>query len=159
MFRELRRSKQQVSVEACKKVLSEESRAAFSVIGQDGYPYTVPINFYYEESDNRIYFHGAKEGHKIDAIKNCDKVCLTTWNQGYKKEESWEWNPTSVVVFGRVKLIDDINIMKEPLKKLGLKYYPTLAEVEEEMSSSSMDHVQMFAIDIEHMTGKLVNEK
>ena len=86
MFRKMRRFKQQVSDMECKKILTEEKRAAFSVIGDEGYPYTIPINFYYDEKDNCIYFHGAKEGHKIDAIKKCDKVCFSTWNQGFKKD-------------------------------------------------------------------------
>ena len=46
MFREMRRFKQQITTEECKKVLKEEKRAAFSVIGDEGYPYTIPINFY-----------------------------------------------------------------------------------------------------------------
>lgn len=85
MFREMRRFKQQVSQDECKKILKDEKRAAFSVIGDEGYPYTIPINFYYEEADHTIYFHGAREGHKMDAIQKCNKVCLTTWNQGFKK--------------------------------------------------------------------------
>ena len=97
MFREMRRFKQQVSQDECKKILKDEKRAAFSVIGDEGYPYTIPINFYYEEADHTIYFHGAREGHKMDAIQKCNKVCLTTWNQGFKKEGHWEWNATSVV--------------------------------------------------------------
>lgn len=107
MFREMRRFKQQVTTEECKKVLKEEKRATFSVIGDDGYPYTIPINFYYDKEDNNIYFHGAKEGHKVDAMNRCDKVCLTVWNQGFKKEGHWEWNPTSVVVFGNVKPVTE----------------------------------------------------
>lgn len=86
MFREMRRFKQQVTTEECKKILKEEKRAAFSVIGDDGYPYTIPINFYYDKEDNNIYFHGAKEGHKVDAMNRCHKVCLTVWNQGFKKK-------------------------------------------------------------------------
>ena len=57
MFREMRRFKQQVSQDECKKILKDEKRAAFSVIGDEGYPYTIPINFYYEEADHTIYFH------------------------------------------------------------------------------------------------------
>lgn len=90
MFRPMRRIKQQVSDEECIRILKEEKRAALSVIGDDGYPYTVPIDFYYDESDGRIYLHCAKTGHKIDAIKKCDKVCFTVWNQGYKTEGNWE---------------------------------------------------------------------
>lgn len=159
MFRRMRRFKQQISDEECKKILETEKRAAFSVIGDDGYPYTVPINFYYDENDKKIYFHGAKEGHKIDAMKKCNKVCFTVWNQGFKKEGRWEWNSTSVVVFGKVELVADKNVAEDRLRRLAIKYYPTVDEVEEEMKSSAANRVQMFEIEIEQMTGKLVNEK
>ena len=154
----MRRFKQAVPEEECKKILTEEKRGTFSVIGDDGYPYSIPINFYYDERDNRIYFHGAKEGHKVDAIKNCDKVCFTTWNQGFKKEGSWEWNVTSVIIFGKAKLIQDREVTEDRVRKLALKYYPTKEEAEIELVRG-IDRVQLFAIDIEHMTGKLVNEK
>ena len=133
MFREMRRFKQQITTEECKKVLKEEKRAAFSVIGDDGYPYTIPINFYYDEADNIIYFHGAKEGHKVDAMNRCDKICLTVWNQGFKNEGHWEWNPTSVVVFGKVKPVTEKNIFEDRLRKLAAKYYPNIDEIEKEM--------------------------
>ena len=142
-----------------KKILKDEKRAAFSVIGDEGYPYTIPINFYYEEADHTIYFHGAREGHKMDAIQKCNKVCLTTWNQGFKKVGHWEWNATSVVVFGKAELITDTKIIEDRLQKLAEKYYPTVEEVEKEMNGSARSRVQLFAIRIEHMTGKLVNEK
>lgn len=159
MFRKMRRFEQQVSAGECKAILRDEKRAAFSVIGDDGYPYTIPIDFYYDEGDGKIYFHGAKEGHKIDAIRKCSKVCLCVWNQGFKKEGHWEWNVTSVVVFGKAELVTDPAIIEDRLIKLGVKYYPTMDEVEEEMSSPAAERVQVFAIEIEHMTGKLVNEK
>ena len=130
MFREMRRFKQQVSQDECKKILKDEKRAAFSVIGD-----------------------------KMDAIQKCNKVCLTTWNQGFKKEGHWEWNATSVVVFGKAELITDTKIIEDRLRKLAEKYYPTVEEVEKEMNGSARSRVQLFAIRIEHMTGKLVNEK
>lgn len=159
MFRRMRRAGQQVSEDACKAVLEQEKRAAFSVIGDDGYPYTVPIDFYYDEQENKIYFHGAKEGHKADAIRRCDKVCFAVWNQGFKKEGRWEWNATSVVVFGRVKLVTDPAVKEEKLRSLASKYYPTADEVEKEMTGPGFGQVQLFAIEVEQMTGKLVNER
>lgn len=159
MFRPMRRFKQQVSDEECKRILKEEKRAAFSVIGDNGYPYTVPVDFYYDEEDNCVYLHGAKSGHKIDAINNCDKVCFATWNLGFKTENNWEWNSTSVVIFGKAKFVKNRELLEDRLRKLALKYYPTKEEVDEEMKSPGMNAVQMIVIDIEHMTGKLVNEK
>ena len=91
-------------------------------------------------------------------MNRCDKVCLTVWNQGFKKEGHWEWNPTSVVVFGKVKSVTENNIFEDRLRKLAAKYYPTTDEIEEEMERSAL-RTQLFAIQIEHMTSKLVNEK
>ena len=62
MFRQMRRFKQEVSQEECKRILSTEKRGTLSVIGDDGYPYCVPVNFYFEEGEGKIYFHCAKEG-------------------------------------------------------------------------------------------------
>ena len=159
MFRRMRRAGQQVSEDACKAVLEQEKRAAFSVIGDDGYPYTVPIDFYYDGQENKIYFHGAKEGYKEDAFRRCDKVCFAVWNQGFKKEGRWEWNATSVVVFGRVKLVTDPAVKEEKLRNLASKYYPTADEVEKEMTGPGFGQAQLFAIEVEQMTGKLVNER
>jgi len=154
----MRRFKQAVSEAECKAILKEEKRGVFSVIGDEGYPYSLPINFIYDEEEGRIYFHGAKEGHKVDAIRSCDKVCFTTWDKGFKKEGHWEWNVTSVIVFGRARLIEDRALTEEKARKLALKYFPTAEEAEEELGRS-INRMQLFAIDIEHMTGKLVNEK
>ena len=125
----------------------------------EGDIYIVPVNYgYLYDEQYTFYFHGAKEGHKADAVNRCDKVCLTVWNQGFKKEGHWEWNPTSVVVFGKVKPVTENNIFEDRLRKLAAKYYPTTDEIEEEMERSA-SRTQLFAIKIEHMTGKLVNEK
>ncbi len=158
MFRKMRRFKQQVSEEECAKILTEEKCAVLSVIGDEGYPYSVPVNFYYDEAENAIYIHGAKSGHKIDAIKTCDKVCFTTWNQGFITEGSWEYNPTSVIAFGRAKILNEISEIEKPLRALATKYFPTADLVEKEFNSPSIKAVQLIKIEIEHMTGKLVNE-
>ena len=74
----MRRFKQQVSEEACIEVLKNTKRGVLSVIGDDGYPYGMPINHYYSQEDGKLYFHGAKAGHKIDAIKACDSKGVET---------------------------------------------------------------------------------
>ena len=76
MFRKMRRFKQELNETECKKILKNEVRGVLSVIGDDGYPYGLPIDYWYDEIENHIYFHGAKEGHKLDAIKKCNKVSL-----------------------------------------------------------------------------------
>ncbi len=158
MFRKIRRIKNEIPVEEAKILLRNNKRAAFSVNGDDGYPYTIPINFYYDEDENRIYLHGAKKGHKIESIKANDKICFTTWNDGYLEDGDWAFHVSSCVVFGRAKLIEDRNITEEKVRRLALKYYPTVEEVEEGIKRH-IDGVQLVAIEIEHISGKKVHEK
>ena len=69
MFREMRRFKQVLSQEECIEVLKNEPRGVLSLIGEDGYPYGIPMDHWYCEEDGKLYFHCAKEGHKLDAVK------------------------------------------------------------------------------------------
>lgn len=158
MFRPIRKTKNEIPVEDAKALLRNNTRAAFSVNGDDGYPYTIPVNFYYDEDDNIIYFHSAKKGHKIDSIKANDKVCLTTWNDGYLEDGDWAFHVSSCVVFGRARLIEDRKITEDKVRKFARKYYPSAEEVEEEIKRS-IAGVQLVAIEIEHISGKKVHEK
>ena len=158
MFRKMRRYAQEVSAEACEKVLTTAKRGVLSVMGDDGYPYGIPMNFFYDPKTREIYFHGAKEGHKVDAIKACDKVCFTAWDEGFRKEGDWAWNVTSVISFGRAYFVEDDARKIEILNALGKKYYPSEEDFKVEVASAG-GRALITAIRIESMTGKLVNEK
>lgn len=158
MFRGIRRIKNEIGIEDCKELLKTCKRAAFSVNGDDGYPYTIPINYYYSEEENRIYFHSAKAGHKIDSIQKDNKVCFTVWGNEYKDEGDWAYRLSSCVVFGRASLITDPLLIEDKIRTFALKYYPTVQEVDEEIARS-LKNVQLVAIDIEHIAGKKVHEK
>lgn len=158
MFREMRRKKQETSREECIAILKTEKRGVLSVLGDNGYPYAVPMNFYYDENTNKIYFHSAKTGHKLDAIQNCEKVCFTTWNQGLQKDGDWAFYVTSVIVMGKAELVDDEELKIQQVQNLGRKYYPSEQEVQEEMKKN-ISNVQLIVVNIDNMTGKLVHEK
>ena len=90
MFRPMRRKAKEISTEAAKRLLCNERRGVFAVNGDDGYPYAIPVNFYYDETNNKIYFHGAAAGHKVDALQVDDKVCFTVYgNETIKEEGTW----------------------------------------------------------------------
>ena len=161
MFRKMRRFKQQLSFEECEKVLLEQPRGVLAVLGDDDYPYTVPLDHIY--SDGKIYFHCAGEGHKIDAIRKHNKVSFCVMDEGYRKEGEWALNINSVVVFGRIKEVKDVRIKEEKLRLLGLKYNPSPEDVEDELKryldpEKHIDRVTILELTPEHITGKLVNE-
>ena len=74
-FRAMRRFKQQLAQDECESILTKTYRGFLSVNGDMGYPYTVPMNFVYD--NGHIYFHSALEGHKIDAVRSSytGRVC------------------------------------------------------------------------------------
>lgn len=157
MFRKMRRFKQQLSGEECSEVLLHETRGVLSVLGDDGYPYGVPINFLYIPEDGKIYFHGAKSGHKIDAIRACDKASFCVYDHGYRKEGEWALNVKSVIIFGRIRILEDQDKISEVCRKLCRKFVDDDSYFEYEMVHSG-PALQCLELTIEHMTGKLVNE-
>ncbi len=157
MFRKMRRFKQQISKEKCKELLQKLPRGVLSVLGDDDYPYGLPINFFYDETENKIYFHCAKEGHKIDALRKHDKASLCIFDEGYRKDGDWALNINSVIVFGKIRFVEEVEETIEKVRMLGLKHYPTPESVEEEIKKAA-SRVQLLEMTIEHVTGKLVNE-
>ncbi len=158
MFRKMRRFKQQVSDEICRKILREEWRGVLAVHGEDGYPYALPIDFYYDEEKNKIYFHCAKEGHKLDAIRADNRVSFCVYDKGFRKDGDWALNITSVIIFGRIRIIDDPDETLVTVRKFGEKFFPTQKELDDEILRS-LSRVQMLELTPDHMTGKIVNEK
>ena len=158
MFRKIRRIKNEITIEEAKALLRKSKRAALSVNGDDGYPYTIPINFYYDEVENRIYIHSAKKGHKIDSIQKNDKICFTTWDDGYLDDGDWAYHVSSCVIFGRARLVENQQITEDKVKKLALKYYPSAEEVEDEIKKG-LHGVQLIEIEIEHISAKKVHER
>ena len=157
MFRQMRRFKQQISNEECIEILKNEKRGVLSLIGDDGYPYGIPLSHFYDERDGKLYFHCAKEGHKIDAIKNCSKASFCVMDQGFKREGEWALNIKSVIAFGKIELVTDIKKAEEICTKLVQKFTDDQDYLEKELANA-LSRVQCLEFTIEHMTGKLVNE-
>ena len=157
MFRPMRRFRQQISREECIQLLKEELRGVLSVQGDDGYPYGLPINHYYHEDDGCLYFHSGMTGHKIDAIRRCGKASFCVYDQGFRREGEWALNIKSVIVFGRIEIIEDKETIYDISRKLSHKFTRDEAYIEKEITHSG-PRTLMFRLVPEHMTGKLVNE-
>ncbi len=157
MFREMRRRKQQISYEKCIELLKTQWRGVLSLLGDNDYPYGVPMNFYYDENDNAIYFHCAKEGHKIDAIKSHDKCSFTIFDKGVKRVNHWSLDITSVIAFGKISVVKNRDTAYEKVSKLAQKYFPDKGEVEPEMQKH-FNNALCLKFTIEHISGKIVNE-
>jgi len=157
IFREMRRFKQQISEEKCRNILKEQKRGVLSMIGDNGYPYGIPMDHWYSEVENKLYFHCAKTGHKIDAVSACDKVSYCVMDEGYRKEGEWALNINSVIIFGRMRFVEDEEKKREICAGLCRKFTDDEAYLQKELDND-LRKVCCLELEIEHMTGKLVNE-
>ena len=157
MFREMIRAKQQLSREECIEILKTEKRGVLSVLGDDGYPYGMPLNHYYNEEDGKLYFHCGKTGHKLDALRRCEKVSYCVFGEGSREQGEWALRFRSVIVFGRVEFIADLETVYAISAKLSRKFTDDEAYIADEIRRVG-PVTCMFALTPEHITGKRIRE-
>ena len=161
MFRGMRRSNQQLSMEEDINILTNARRGVLSVLGDDGYPYGVPVNFVYVPTRGElgsIFFHAALEGHKLDAMTAYDKVSFCTMDEGYRNPGEWWYYVNSVICFCRASVVQDPQLKHDALVALAQKYFPPQIDIEGDISKNG-SRIHMIELRIEHMTGKNVQEK
>lgn len=157
MFRKMRRIKQQLTQQECVQVLKNEPRGVLSMMGENGYPYGIPMDHWYCEEDEKLYFHGAVEGHKIDAIKQCDKVSYCVMDEGYREPGEWPLHIKSVIVFGRLHTVSDKEKTVQICTEIGKKFTDDEVYLQKELAGS-LSRVLCLELTPEHITGKLVKE-
>ena len=157
MFREMIRKKRQLPQAECVEILKTQLRGVLSVLGDDDYPYGMPMNHYYCEEDGKLYFHGGQTGHKIDAIKRHDKASFCVYDEGFREDGDWALNIRSVIVFGRIEFITDQETVYRISEKLSRKFTNDDDYIRREIERSG-PRTLLFALVPEYMTGKLVKE-
>lgn len=154
----MRRANRAIPDEAAKALLQQARRGVLAVNGDDGYPFAIPVNYFYDREQGKIWFHGAKTGHKVDALKRSDKVCFTVYGNEHLEPDDWAPYVQSTVVFGRCCLVEDAAETEAKVRQLAQKYYPSAEEVEAELAKA-IRGVQLYEITVEHLTGKQIQEK
>lgn len=117
----------------------------------------MPMNHFYNSDDGCIYFHCGKVGHRIDSLQKCDKVSFCVYDSGFKKEGEWALNIQSVIVFGRIEIISDIDSITNITTMLCHKFTDDNEYIENEIKTSAKATLLLRLIP-EHICGKLVNE-
>ena len=151
MFREMRRFKQQMTDEEAQAVLERRTDGVLGVIGDDGYPYTVPVNYIYE--DGKILFHCARAGHKLDAIRENPKVSFCVIDENMLDRKNFATYYSSVICFGHARVLEEDEERIEACRRFCTKMYPYTDAVEAEIAKHP-NAFYMVEIQIDHMTGK-----
>ncbi len=157
MFRELSRIKQKLSEVNCTEILTAETRGVLSVLGDDGYPYGMPMNHYFDPTDGCLYFHCGKHGHRIDALRRCGKVSYCVYERGTKSSEAWAYDVRSVIVFGQMEIIEDSAETVRITRALSHKFTNDEEYIENEIARYAKATL-LLKLTPAHITGKIVNE-
>ena len=157
MFREMRRNRQAMTTEEIRWILEEGTSGVLALSGDGGYPYAVPLSYVYDGS--RLYFHGARSGHKIDAIRRSEKASFCVVAADDVVPEAYTTRYKSVIVFGRIRILEDEAQIREAINRLALKYYPADSPAHRlEMIRREWAPLCMMEMKVEHMTGKKAKE-
>lgn len=151
MFPEMRRSKQALSPQETSEILQNASSGVLALDGD--YPYAVPISYVYD--GERLYFHCAKTGHKLDAIRRNSKACFCVIARDEVIPEKYTTRYQSAIVFGRIRVIEDEQAAREAIDKLIQKYAPNEpACARQQEVDQYRSALCMLEMTIEHMSGK-----
>ena len=156
MFREMRRKKQLLSETETIEILQSCTSGVLAVTGDNDYPYAVPLSFAYK--DGKLFFHFAKEGHKIDSIEKNNKVSFCVIKTDDVIQKTFTTHFQSVIVFGRARLLTEDSEKKYALECLVEKYSPDYISQGQTEISREWNLVRVAEIQIEHMTGKAAIE-
>lgn len=151
MFRGMRRNKQLLSMEDTIDVMDRCTNGVLACIGDDDYPYAVPVSYVY--SNKKIYFHSAKAGHKIDAILKNPKVSFAVIDEDTIVSEEYTTYFRSVIAFGKARIVEDDEWLMA-FKALVEKYSGNLPDEEKHKEITGCKQSHVIAIDVEHITGK-----
>jgi len=157
MFRKLIRQNKKLTPEECVEILKKEKRGVLSVIGDNDYPYGMPMNHWYNEQDGKIYFHCGNIGHRLDALRKDNKVSFCTYDEGYRKPGQWALNIKSVIVFGRMRIVDEHDKIVDIATKLSHKFTQDEAYISAEIAQHE-HRTLLLELTPEHICGKLVEE-
>lgn len=153
MFREMRRKKQALPPEECAAVLRRGTSGVLALEGDCGYPYAVPISYVYD--GEKLYFHSARAGHKLDAIRHNPKASFCVIDQDQVVPEEYTTYFRSVVVFGRMRVLEDEQEKRKAIEKLAIKYAPKDSpENCREAIDREWEPLCMLEMTVEHLSGK-----
>ena len=125
--------------------------------GDGGYPYAVPLSYVYD--DSKLYFHSAVQGHKIDAVRGCDKASFCVIDRDEVVAREYTSYFRSVIAFGRIRILDDADEARKAMEKLAVKYHPRDIPAHRQAHiASAGSGMCMIELAVEHMSGKAAKE-
>ena len=151
MFMEMRRADRKLPEERARLILAEGEYGVLSTVGENGYPYGVPVNYVFMRE--KIYFHCANGvGHKLENVRHCPKVSFTVVGKTEIMPARFGTKYESVIAFGSAAEV--LEEKRQALEKLIEKYSPDYREAGQRYIDDAIARTAVYSIEVEHITGK-----
>lgn len=155
MFPAMRRFPQALSQEECAAVLLRGTSGVLALSGADGYPYAVPLSYVYDPAGERLYFHCAKEGHKLEAIRREPKASFCVIDQDQVVPEEYTTYFRSVIAFGVIRTLEEDGEKAAAIQLLARKYFPEDSQDHRDLAiRREWAPLCVLEMSIRHLTGK-----
>ncbi len=152
MFRDMRRKKQLLSKDESEEILRRGTSGVLALAGDEGFPYAVPLSYVYERE--KIYFHSAVSGHKIDAVRKSEKASFCVIGQDHVLPEKFTTRYKSVIAFGTVRILEDGQEIRRAMERLSDKYSPGDREARDREIEKDWERLCMIEFSVTYLTGK-----
>ena len=127
-------------------------------LSENNMPYIVPLNYGYDFCNNTLtlFFHSAKEGKKVDIIKNNNNACFEVDCDDLliegEKACNYSYAYKSIIGFGKIIIIEDINEKSDALNKI--MKHQTEKDIIYDFSDEELKNVIIYKLVVEEFTGK-----
>ena len=151
LFKEMRRKDFELPEEEAKKILAKCQYITLAMMGENGYPYSLPVSFVY--NDGKFFIHGYKSGHKVEALTYHEQVSFSAVYENAVDPGGFTVNYTSIVAFGRARQLD-VSEKEQAIRLVIEKYSAEHKEKGLRVVQGLRNEFTAFEITIDHITGK-----
>ena len=153
MFQTMRRKRQELSRENTAAILERRASGVLALAGEGGFPYAVPLSYVY--TGDKLYFHCAKSGHKLELIRQNLKASFCVVDQDQIVPEEYTTYFRSAIVFGELRVMEDGPEKRAAIEALAAKYDPEgPADGRQKEIDREWGALCVLEMKISHMTGK-----
>lgn len=135
------------------RLLKQGTHGVLSVADETGAPYGVPLNYFFSETDNALFFHCAKTGRKLDCIRRNSRVSFTVVGRADIDADRFTTRYESVIVTGRASVVEDGREVRLRLTQLCEALAP-VSPRREEVIEKYLPKTAVVRVDIASFTGK-----
>lgn len=148
----MRRKDLAMSQEATLALIDAKEYAVLSLTDPDGTAYGVPLD--YVRKEDCLYFHGAKEGRKVEAMKVNSWASAVIVGNTTIVPEKFGRKYESAIIEGSIELIDDPEQKRQVTTWVAESRSPGYSEKAQAVIEKMLDRVLIYKMKMEIISGK-----